>query len=94
MQDSNFTQSLKDQGLRTPSELIYLYDVDAMGGGRINNKLLAEAGIGTYLGVYDQSGGPRIGGIGGVNTAMIQQLARSIRGYKAAEGIPSAASLI
>src|SRR5262245_28529948 len=35
MQDSNFTQSLKDQGLRTPSELIYLYDVDAMGGGRI-----------------------------------------------------------
>ena len=43
----------------------------------INNKLLAEAGIGTYLGVYDQSGGggPRIGGIGGVNNpAMIQQL--------------------
>jgi hypothetical protein len=190
MQDSNFTQSLKDQGLRTPSELIKLYDVDAMGGGRIirdklwfyvtvrqvgsestvpgmwvnknannpnlwavdfdlnqpaftdtqdrheivrltwqasrrhkiagywqeqhnyigkegggtptqtpegtgltsfkpsriqqlawtftvNNKLLAEAGIGTYLGVYDQSGGggPRIGGIGGVNNpAMIQQL--------------------
>ena len=35
MQDSNFTQSLKDQGLRTPSELTYLYDVDAMGGGRI-----------------------------------------------------------
>jgi hypothetical protein len=43
----------------------------------INNKLLAEAGIGTYLGIYDQSGGggPRIGGIGGVNNpAMIQQL--------------------
>ena len=43
----------------------------------INNKLLAEAGIGTFLGIYDQSGGggPRIGGIGGVNNpAMIQQL--------------------
>ena len=43
----------------------------------ISNKLLAEAGIGTYLGVYDQSGGggPRIGGIGGVNNPlMIQQL--------------------
>src|SRR5262245_41763408 len=192
MQDSNFTQSLKDQGLRTPAELIHLYDVDAMGGGRIvrdklwfyvtvrqvgsestvpgmwvnknannpdlwavdfdltkpaftdtqdrheivrltwqasrrhklsgywqeqhnyigkegggtptqtpegtgltsfkpsriqqltwtytiSNKLLAEAGIGTYMGVYDQSGGggPRIGGIGGVNNPlMIQQLDR------------------
>jgi len=43
----------------------------------VNNKLLAEAGIGTFLGVYDQSGGggPRVGGIGGVNNpAMIQQL--------------------
>ena len=43
----------------------------------ITNRLLAEAGIGTYLGVYDQSGGggPRIGGIGGVNNPlMIQQL--------------------
>jgi hypothetical protein len=190
MQDDNFTQSLKDQGLRTPGRLKKLYDVDAMGGGRIvrdklwfyltvrqvvsnstvpgmwvnknadnpdswavdfdlakpaftdtedrheivrltwqatgrqkltgywqqqhnyigkegggtptqtpeatgltsfknskiqqltwtftiSNKLLAEAGLGTYLGVYDQSGGggPRIGGIGGVNNpAMIQQL--------------------
>ena len=35
MQDCNFTQSLKDQGLRTPSELNYLYDVDGQGGGRI-----------------------------------------------------------
>ena len=190
MQDSNFTQSLKDQGLRTPGKLLNLYDVDAQGGGRIvkdklwfyltvrqvvskntvpgmwvnknandpnswavdfdlsqpaftdtldrnevvrltwqasqrhkftvywqeqhnyigkdgggtptqtpegtgltsfkpsrvqqgtwtfvfNNKMLAEAGIGTFLGVYDQSGGggPRIGGIGGVNNPlMIQQL--------------------
>jgi hypothetical protein len=190
MQDNNFTQALKDQGLRTPGRLNKLYDVSAMGGGRIirdklwfyltvrqvvsdttvpgmwvnknagrpdiwavdfdlskpaftdtrdrheivrltwqatsrqkltgywqqqhnyigkegggtptqtpeatgltsfkdskiqqltwtftiSNKLLAEAGIGTYLGVYDQSGGggPRIGGIGGVNNPeMIQQL--------------------
>ena len=190
MQASNFTQSLKDQGLRTPGKLNNLYDVDAQGGGRIvrdklwfyatvrkvvsnntvpgmwvnknannpnswvvdfdlsqpaftdtmdrseagrltwqasqrhkltgywqeqhnyigkegggtptqtpegtgltsftgsrvqqatwtfaiNNRLLAEAGIGTFLGVYDQSGGggPRIGGIGGVNNPlMIQQL--------------------
>lgn len=190
MQADNFTQSLKDQGLRTPSRLISLHDVSAMGGGRIvrdklwfyltvrqvkanntvpgmwvnknasnpdlwavdfdlsqpaftdandrheivrltwqasrrhrltgywqeqhnyigkegggtptqtpegtgltsfkpsriqqatwtfaaTNKLLAEAGIGTYLGVYDQSGGggPRVGGIGGVNNPlMIQQL--------------------
>jgi len=46
----------------------------------INNKLLAEAGIGTFLGIYDQSGGggPRVGGIGGVNNpAMIQQLEQS-----------------
>jgi hypothetical protein len=46
----------------------------------ISNKMLAEAGIGTYLGVYDQSGGggPRIGGIGGANNpAMIQQLEQS-----------------
>jgi hypothetical protein len=190
MQANNFTQSLKDQGLRTPGRLNSLSDVDAMGGGKIirdklwfyatvrqvkanntvpgmwvnrnannpnswvvdfdlsqpaftdandrheigrltwqasrrhkltgywqqqhnyigkdgggtptqtpeatgltsfkdskiqqltwtftiSNKLLAEAGIGTYLGVYDQSGGggPRIGGIGGVNNpSMIQQL--------------------
>jgi hypothetical protein len=190
MQDNNFTQALKNQGLRTPGRLNKLYDVSAMGGGRIvrdklwfyltvrqvvsdttvpgmwvnknagrpdiwavdfdlskpaftdtrdrheivrltwqatsrqkltgywqqqhnyigkegggtptqtpeatgltsfkdskiqqltwtftiSNKLLAEAGIGTYLGVYDQSGGggPRIGGIGGVNNPdMIQQL--------------------
>lgn len=43
----------------------------------INNRLLAEAGIGTFVGIYDQSGGggPRVGGIGGVNNPlMIQQL--------------------
>ena len=35
MQGGNYTQSLKDQGLRTPSELIKLWDVNPMGGGRI-----------------------------------------------------------
>ena len=35
MQASNFTQSLKDQGLRTPADLKNLYDVDGQGGGRI-----------------------------------------------------------
>jgi hypothetical protein len=193
MQDNNYTQSLKDQGLRSPARLNSLSDVSAMGGGRIirdrlwfyvtvrqvkanntvpgmwvnknankpdvwavdfdltqpaftdandrheigrltwqasrrhkltgywqqqhnfigkegggtptqtpegtgltsfknskiqqltwtftiSNKLLAEAGIGTYLGLYDQSGGggPRVGGIGGVNNPqMIQQLEQS-----------------
>ena len=35
MQGDNYTQSLKDQGLRTPSELLKLWDVNPMGGGRI-----------------------------------------------------------
>ena len=35
MQGSNYTQSLKDQGLRTPADLNNLYDVDGQGGGRI-----------------------------------------------------------
>ena len=35
MQGSNYTQSLKDQGLKTPSELISVYDINPMGGGRI-----------------------------------------------------------
>ena len=35
LQDSNYTQALKDQGLRAPSELIKVYDVSPMGGGRI-----------------------------------------------------------
>jgi carboxypeptidase family protein len=34
-QGSNYTQSLKDQGLRAPSELINMYEVNPMGGGRI-----------------------------------------------------------
>jgi carboxypeptidase family protein len=34
-QGSNYTQSLKDQGLRAPSELNSLYEFSPMGGGRI-----------------------------------------------------------
>ena len=35
MQGNNYTQALKDQGLKTPSELLKLWDVNPMGGGRI-----------------------------------------------------------
>jgi hypothetical protein len=35
MQGSNYTQSLKDQGLKAPSELNSLYEINPMGGGRI-----------------------------------------------------------
>ncbi|MGH8247308.1 MAG: hypothetical protein ACREUU_12860, partial [Gammaproteobacteria bacterium] len=35
MQGSNYTQALKDAGLRAPSELIRVYEVNPMGGGRI-----------------------------------------------------------
>jgi hypothetical protein len=35
MQGSNYTQSLKDQGLKTPSELNKIYEINPMGGGRI-----------------------------------------------------------
>jgi hypothetical protein len=34
-QGSNYTQSLKDQGLRAPSELNSMYEINPMGGGRI-----------------------------------------------------------
>jgi carboxypeptidase family protein len=34
-QGSNYTQSLKDQGLKAPSELNSLYEFNPMGGGRI-----------------------------------------------------------
>jgi Carboxypeptidase regulatory-like domain len=34
-QGSNYTQSLKDQGLKAPSELNSLYEINPMGGGRI-----------------------------------------------------------
>ena len=35
MQGSNYTQALKDQGLTAPSELLKVYDINPMGGGRI-----------------------------------------------------------
>jgi hypothetical protein len=35
LQGSNYTQALKDAGLRTPQELLHVYDVNPMGGGRI-----------------------------------------------------------
>ena len=35
MQGSNYTQALQDQGLKAPSELIKVFDVNPMGGGRI-----------------------------------------------------------
>ena len=35
MQGSNYTQSLKDQGLKAPSETHQLYEINPMGGGRI-----------------------------------------------------------
>jgi hypothetical protein len=35
MQGSNYTQALQDAGLRTPQEIIRVYDYSPMGGGRI-----------------------------------------------------------
>jgi hypothetical protein len=35
MQGSNYTQSLKDQGLKAPSQIRKLYELNPMGGGRI-----------------------------------------------------------
>ena len=35
MQGSNYTQALKDKGLTAPSELMKVFDVNPMGGGRI-----------------------------------------------------------
>ena len=35
MQGSNYTQALQDQGLKTPSELVKVFDFNPMGGGRI-----------------------------------------------------------
>ena len=35
LQGSNYTQALKDQGLRSPQKLKKVYDVNPMGGGRI-----------------------------------------------------------
>ena len=35
MQGSNYTQALKDAGLRSPAQLLKVYDINPMGGGRI-----------------------------------------------------------
>jgi hypothetical protein len=35
MQGSNYTQSLKDQGLKAPSQLNSMFEINPMGGGRI-----------------------------------------------------------
>jgi hypothetical protein len=35
MQGSNYTQELRDRGLRSPQEIISVYDLNPMGGGRI-----------------------------------------------------------
>src|SRR5206468_9163001 len=35
MQGSNYTQALQDQGLKSPSQLLKVYDINPMGGGRI-----------------------------------------------------------
>jgi hypothetical protein len=53
MQGSNFTQSLQNQGLKTPSQLLKVYDINPMGGGRIIRDKLWF-----YL-TYRQTGGQR-----------------------------------
>jgi hypothetical protein len=53
MQGSNYTQKLKDAGLKTPSELLKVYDINPMGGGRIIRDKLWF-----YL-TYRQTGGER-----------------------------------
>ena len=53
LQGSNYTQALKDAGLRAPFELIKVYDVSGMYGGRIKRDKL------WFYGVYRQVGGER-----------------------------------
>jgi hypothetical protein len=40
MQGSNYTQALKDQGLKAPSQILKVYDFNPMGGGRIRRDKL------------------------------------------------------
>jgi hypothetical protein len=40
MQGSNYTQALKDQGLRAPAQLLKVYDINPMGGGPIRRDRL------------------------------------------------------
>ena len=51
LQGSNYTQRLKDKGLRSPAELISVYDVNPMYGGRIVQDKL------WFYGAYRQTGG-------------------------------------
>jgi hypothetical protein len=53
LQGSNYTQELQNAGLRAPFELIDLYDVSGMYGGRIKRDKL------WFYGVYRQVGGER-----------------------------------
>src|SRR5688572_11697253 len=53
LQGSNYTQALKDAGLASPSELLHVYDINPMGGGRIVRDKLWF-----YL-TYRQTGGER-----------------------------------
>ncbi|HLG54818.1 MAG TPA: TonB-dependent receptor [Vicinamibacterales bacterium] len=53
LQGSNYTQALQAAGLRAPFELINVYDVSAMYGGRIKRDKL------WFYGVYRQVGGER-----------------------------------
>jgi len=53
MQGSNYTQELQNAGLRAPFELINVYDVSGMYGGRIKRDKL------WFYGVYRQVGGER-----------------------------------
>ena len=53
LQGSNYTQALKDAGLRAPFELLNVYDVSGMYGGRIVRDKM------WFYGVYRQVGGER-----------------------------------
>jgi hypothetical protein len=53
MQGSNYTKSLQDQGLKTPSELLKVYDINPMGGGRLIRDRL------WFYATYRQTGGER-----------------------------------
>ena len=53
LQSSNYTQALKDAGLRAPFELLNVYDVSGMYGGRIVRDKM------WFYGVYRQVGGER-----------------------------------
>jgi hypothetical protein len=53
MQGSNYTQSLQDQGLKSPSKLLKVYDINPMGGGRIVRDKL------WFYVTYRQTGGQR-----------------------------------